>query len=71
MPLDDTLSPDDLDRLRRWEASGRPPIPLVTDAEGQVHATTSSLPTILRSRNPEMEPFRARAVAWVDANCCD
>ena len=71
MPSDDMLSPEDQERIHRWEASGRPPIPLVIDAEGQVHATTTNLRTILRSRNPEMELFRARACGWVDAHCRD
>jgi len=69
--LDDTLSPADRDRLCRWEASGRPSIPLVVDADGLVHATTTNLRTILRSKNPELALFRVRAAVWVDAHCGD
>jgi hypothetical protein len=63
------LSPDDAARLRRWQAAGHPPIPLLTDIRGRVHATTDNLATVLRATDPAWRWFRESAVRWVDEHC--
>ena len=63
------LVQEDAARLHRWEAAGHPPIPLVTDATGQVRATTTNLHSLLRRTRPALNPWRQRAVTWVDEYC--
>lgn len=63
------LPATDLVRLIRWRAAGRPPVPIVVDEAGQVHAVTANLTRLLVSRGPAWERFRAVARRWVDMHC--
>jgi len=63
------LHPDDADRLRRWIEHGRPAIPLLTDAKGDVLASTHNLPAVLASAAPRWGLFRHAATSWVDQHC--
>ena len=60
------LHPDDADRLRRWIDHGRPPIPVLTDARGDVPASTANLPAVLASDAPRRGRFRHAAPRRVD-----
>ena len=68
---DRAVEPEEAAALRAWEASGRPPIPLVTDREGDVHRMTTRLEDVLSGGRPSGARYRAAALAWVAAHCAN
>jgi hypothetical protein len=60
---------DDRARVRRWEAAGRPLIPLSWDKSGELSAATDNFATLLRGTDPRWAPLRQAARDWVDTHC--
>ena len=68
-PTHHDLTGADAARLHRWQAHGRPTIPLVTGPDGTVQVSTTSPHTILRNQSAPMAAFRAAAIDWLDQHC--
>ena len=63
------MSPEEAAAVRQWEASGHPPIPLVTDRHGRVQLMTTQLRDVLSGGRPSGARYRHAALAWLEAHC--
>ena len=65
------VAPQEAAALRAWEASGRPPMPLATDREGDVQLMTTRLEKVLSGGRPSGTRYRSAALAWIAAHCAN
>ena len=61
--------PDDATLIARWDAAGRPPVPLFTDRDGQVRVHARDVPGLFARRGLHWAIVQHRAADWIDRHC--
>ena len=64
-----SLDPDDAALIDRWDAAGRPPVPLVTDPDGWVTVCARDVPGLFARRGLHWAVIRHVAARWIDRHC--